>query len=144
MNAIEAATAKIKELKKGLPADGQSWRAVARLLDVNSYHTTQLIRHKKLTPTMYRALIKGGHLDPPDELILTEPCPTCGEVHVTSWCVYELGQPIMPQPAGKPRKRKPRFSLAAYDAELALGQLEKYYPGQFLYIGRPEEKEAEE
>lgn len=135
MDRLEAATAKIKELKKGLPAGKQSWRGVCRLLGnekpLNPYHINRLIRHGKLTPTLDRVLIKHGHLDPPAELIPTEPC-WCGAVHPVGWCILEEGEPIKPTPAGKKRKRKRRFSVAAYDPDLALKQLEKYYPGIFL------------
>lgn len=71
-----------------------------------------------------------GLLESRPETVPVIPCSQCGEAHTVDWCTHEDGKPKKPNKRAR-RKRLPRFSVAAYDPELAMKQLEKYYPGLF-------------
>lgn len=137
---VDAAVAKIEEIRESLPADEQSDYRVAQKLDVNSAHLTKL-DEGRLSPTLYSALVREGHLEPLPNPIPTLPCRHCGQVHTVPWCAEEEGEPIKPKKSTvkrRQRKRRPRFSVAADDPELAMRQLEKYYPGVFTLNGHKE------
>lgn len=123
----KTAQAAIRNLIEDMPEDRQNAYQVALKLDINSAHISKLFGGS-LSPTLDRALTRAGALQPKPEPVPVEPCPNCGQAHTVDWCVHEEGQPKKPRSKKSKRKRKPRFSVAAYDVELAIGQLEKYYP----------------
>lgn len=121
-----------------LPMEKRSYLHLADYIGLrSSVHLTWLMRDDHLTPTMERALVMSKLLAPPPEPVLVQPCEVCGELHNMDWCAHIYGEPQKPKTTRRQRSRRkrkprpPRFEVVAHDAELALKQLEKYYPGRF-------------
>lgn len=118
---IKAAKRACQRLTMQMPQAEQSLEGVSRFINLNSAHISHLFMRDYLTPALERGLVQVKALPPRPDPIPTEPCQECGEVHVKAHCIYKR--------AG--RIRRPRFSVAGDDPEMALQQLEKYYPGKF-------------
>ncbi len=121
VSRIKAAKTAIRRLTLRQPFGQQSAKRVADLMGINSAHISHLFMRDYLTPALERGLVQVKALPPRPDPIPTEPCLECGEVHVKNHCIYKR--------AG--RIRRPRFSVAGDDPDMALQQLEKYYPGMF-------------
>ena len=138
----------VKDLIASFPKGKQSYMQVTRHVNLSSsVHLTWLMRDDHLTPTMERALVMANLIPSPPDPVLVHPCEVCGEVHKLEWCANMYGEPKKPKTTQKQRsKRKPRpprFEVAAYDLDLALKQLERHYPGQFLNNAKQGNAEAD-
>jgi hypothetical protein len=125
-----------------IPSKKRSHAELARRLGLNSSdHISILFRESHVTPTLDRLLVKLGKIEPMPQPVPVIPCMECGKPHTVGWCVTEHGEPKQPGPKRAQRKRRPRFSVAADDPEMALQQLEKHYPGRF-FLNVRENKES--
>lgn len=121
---VKAAKQAVYFLVDTLPLAERSMKRVANLMGINSAHISFLVNHDYLTPALERGLILVNALPPRPDPIPVEPCQECGEVHVLVHCAYKRAQ----------QKGRPRFSVAANNPEMALQQLERYYPGMFILM----------
>ena len=119
-----------------LPAERRSMNQLAIKLGLaSSVHLTWLLRDGDLTPMLERTLVFNELLEPRPEPVPTEPCHICAEVHRLDFCTHIFGEPATPKSTKQQRAqriRRPRFSVAADNIEMAQAQLEKYYPGVFI------------
>jgi hypothetical protein len=123
----------ISGLLSEIPLKKRSHAELARRLGLNSSdHISVLFREDRVTPTLDRLLVKLGKLEQLPEPVPVTPCLECGKPHTIGWCIEEFGEPKRPGRKRATRNRRPRFSVAADDPEMAMKQLEKYYPGQFF------------